>query len=330
MNCPLLQGYHRFLFYVVTSLTIFQDIDGFLPAKCSGSDVVTCYNQTYINPKSFPASMVSLHVSASTIENLQHSLLRSFIQRCPNLKTFKITSSAIKYIHSCSFSSVSNLSQILIQDTSVNTIVQNAFSDLKSVQKIEFINVTIQEISKLAFHKVQNIDRFVMDRMRVESLRYASFAELENLKEFKLTNSNIQVMEQQPVANEMSISSLEISGNTINSQLCGLDSLFTSGLVFKNNSFICGPETSALTQGNNRCISRVTQSCPPLKNTSILIHSFDCQTVSPDEGIQPVSEEEVFGIDRKGKNFASSTLFDVGTAFWNMNIILAITLLNYI
>nr|XP_022307270.1 uncharacterized protein LOC111113353 [Crassostrea virginica] len=325
-------GYHRFLLYVVTSLTIFQDIDGFLPAKCSGSDVVTCYNQTYINPKSFPASMVSLHVSASTIENLQHSLLRSFIQRCPNLKTFKITSSAIKYIHSCSFSSVSNLSQILIQDTSVKTIVQNAFSDIKSVQKIEFINVTIEEISKLAFHKVQNIDRFVMDRMRVESIRYASFAELENLKEFKLTNSNIQVMEQQPVANEMSISSLEISGNTINSQLCGLNSLFTSGLVFTNNSFICGPETetSALTLGNNRCISRVTQSCPPLKNTSMLIHSFDCQTVSPDEGIQPVSEEEVFDIDKKGKNFASSTLFDVGTAFRNVDIILAITLLNYI
>lgn len=292
---------------VVFLIFFFQKTEAFLPAKCSGNSVITCFNQSYINPQSFPTSMTELQISSSTITNLQNGLLQTLAQRCPDLKIFKIMSSVIKNMHSCSFASVSNFSQIRFQDSSVETIVQNAFSDLRSVQKIEFINVKIEEISKIAFHQIRGIEKFTMDKLTVKTIRYASFAELEDVELLQLTNSYIDVMEQQPIVNEQSISKIEFRGNTVNSTLCGMDSLFKSNFVFDNNNLTCNSKmTSVLAalppSANNRCLWNVIEECPPLKDTNVLKHSYDCQAVIPDEGIPPLSENEIYNIEPGSKN----------------------------
>lgn len=316
---------------VVLVVSFFQKTDGFLPSKCSGSDVITCVNQTYITPRGFPPSMTELHISSSTIDNLQKDLLRTLTQKCPNLRVFKIKSSVIKYIHSCSFSSVSNFDQIVFQDSRVQMIVRNAFSDLQSVQNIEFINVQIEEISMIAFHQIRDVGRLTMDNMTVNILRYASFAELEDVKQLQLTNSYINVFEQQPIVNQQSISAIEFRGNTINSTLCGLDSLFQSGLVFANNNLTCNSEMAAVlaTSANNKCRRNVTEKCPPLKDTNVLKHSYDCQAVLPDEGIRPVSEEEVFDIDSKGNNHAMSSLYGAGYLVFTTHLSLAFSIVLF-
>jgi hypothetical protein len=201
----------------------------------------------------------------------------------------------------------------VIRDSHIDTIVQNAFSDLKDIQNIEFINVNVKEISKLAFHGVQGIGRLRMHRMRVKNVRYASFAELEDVNELQLTNSYIELMEQQPIVNQMSISSIVIRGNTINSSLCGFDSLFKSGLVFTNNNITCNTDTdqALVSSGNNRCFRNLADGCPPMKNSSVVKHSYDCRAIAPDEGIQPVSEDEYFDIadpNSKPRNSGRSTM----------------------
>lgn len=295
--CTVLQEYGHFRIILLSGLIYFiQSTNGFLPTKCTGSDVIICYNQTYIDPKSFPSSMVELQVSSSDIGNLRKRLLQDLVKNSPDLKTFKITTSSIRYIHTCSLSSVSNMSQILIQDSRVDTIVHNAFSDLKYIQNIEFINVDIKEISKLAFHGVQGVGRFIMDGMRVGTMRYASFAELKDVKELLLTNSYIQLMEQQPIVNQKSISSLVIRGNTINSTLCGFDSLLQT---FTNNNITCNTDTDIrlMSAGNNKCFRNLKNSCPPVKDPNVVKHSYGCRGNTLDEGIPPVSEDEIF--DRK-------------------------------
>lgn len=291
----------------VLLVSFFQKTEGFLPSKCSGSGVISCFNQTYITPQNFPPTMTELHISSSKIDNLQKGLLQTLIKKCPNLRTFKIMSSAIKYIHSCSFSLVSNFSQIVFQDSSVQMIVQNAFSDLQSVQNIEFINVQIEEISKIAFHQIRAVERFTMDKLTVNILRYASFTEFEDVKQLKLTNSHINVLEQQPIVNQQSISAIEFRGNTINSTLCGFGSLLQSSLVFTNNNLTCNSEMTTVlaASANNKCRRNVTENCPPLKDNSVLKHVFDCQAVVPDEGIPPVSVDEVFDrIDGSKDNYS--------------------------
>lgn len=299
---------------VVFLVSFFQKTEGFLPSKCSGSGVITCVNQSIITPQSFPPSMTELQISSSTIDNLQKDLLKTLTQRCPNLRILKIMSSTIRYIHSCSFSSISNFSKIVFQDSSVQMIVRNAFSDLHSVQNIEFINVQIEEISKIAFHQIRDVERFTMDKLTVNILRYASFAEFEDVKQLELTNSYINVLEQQPIVNQQSITAIEFRGNTINSTLCGFGSLFQSNLVFTNNNLTCNSEMTTVlaTSANNKCRRNVTENCPPLKDTSVLKHVYDCQAVVPDEGIRPVSENEVFDIDSRSKdnyNHAVSSLY---------------------
>ncbi|XP_061179891.1 uncharacterized protein LOC133188467 [Saccostrea echinata] len=284
---------------ILMVFNLIQNTAGFLPTKCTADrDVITCFNQTYITPKSFPPSMVELRLAHSTITNIQGGFLHTLTRVAPGLKTIIINSSAIKYMHACSFSTVSNLSQILVQDSSVKEIVQNAFSDLKSIQKIEFINVRIEEISKLAFHGVQGIGLFKMDNLTVQNMSYASFAELEDVNVLQLTNSYIQLTESQPIVNHKSVSSLVITGNTFKSTLCGFN-ILQPGLVFTNNNLTCNTEMAANLSSirNNRCLWNVKDVCPELKDTSIVKHSYDCRAITLDEGIQPVSQNEILDIE---------------------------------
>lgn len=293
---------------------------GFLPAKCSAEkDVITCLNQTYITPQSFPSTMVELRLTHSAIINIQSGFLQALTRVAPNLRAIIISSSDITYMHACSFSTASNLSQILVKDSSIQEIVQNAFSDLKSVQKIEFINVRIKEISKLAFHGVQGVELFKMDKLTVTNMSYASFAELEEVRVLQLTNSYIQLMESQAIVNLKSVSSIQITGNTFKSTLCGFN-ILQPGLDFTNNNLTCNTNMTATlsSAGNNRCLWNVKDMCPELKDTGIVKHSYDCQTITLDEGIRPVSQDEIFDIENSEdpNNCGISNLCTFRTSFF--------------